>query len=180
VTQFELLPKPPSDRTDHMPWPTYPMILKTSSSHEEGCERQWAVATKEFIGDGNGHLNGLRVVDLEWRFAEDGRPSRFEEVAGSERTLDCDLALLAMGFMNPEHAGMLEQLDVELDEKGLVKAGERDFRTNISKVFCCGDMRRGQSLVVWAISEGRECARKVDEHLMGHSLLPSKDNLLPR
>ena len=86
-----------------------------------------------------------------------------------------DLALLAMGFLNPEHAGMLEQLDVELDEKGLVKAGERDFRTNIPKVFCCGDMRKGQSLVVWAISEGRECARKVDEHLMGQSLLPSKD-----
>ena len=175
VTQFELLPKPPTDRTNHMPWPTYPMTLKTSSSHEEGCERRWAVATKEFVGDGKGNLAGLRVVDLEWRFSDEGRPARFEEVAGSERVMDCNLALLAMGFLAPEQAGMLEQLDVELDEKGLVKAGERDFKTNIPKVFCCGDMRKGQSLVVWAISEGRECARKVDEHLMGTSLLPSKD-----
>jgi glutamate synthase (NADPH/NADH) small chain len=177
VTQFERLPKPPTDRTNHMPWPTYPMTLKTSSSHEEGCERRWAVATKEFVGDGKGNLAGLRVVDLEWRFSDEGRPARFEEVAGSERVMDCDLALLAMGFVAPEQAGMLEQLDVELDEKGLVKAGERDFKTNIPKVFCCGDMRKGQSLVVWAISEGRECARKVDEHLMGSSLLPSKDTL---
>lgn len=175
VTQFELMPRPPAERTDRMPWPTYPMTLKTSSSHEEGCERRWAVATKEFLGDADGNLTGLRVVDLEWRFAEDGRPSRFEEVAGSERTLDCNLALLAMGFTSPEQKGMLEQLDIELDDKGLVRAGEREFRTNIPKVFCCGDMRRGQSLVVWAISEGRECARKVDEHLMGQSLLPSKD-----
>ena len=177
VTQFELMPKPPAERTAQMPWPNYPMTLKTSSSHEEGCERRWAVATKEFIGDEEGNLKGLRIVDLEWKLSEDGKPSRFEEVSGSERTLDCDLALLAMGFLTPEHKGLLEQLDVELDDKGLVKAGERDYKTNIPKVFCCGDMRRGQSLVVWAISEGRECARHVDTYLVGSSLLPSKDGL---
>jgi glutamate synthase (NADPH/NADH) small chain len=175
VTQFELLPKPPEGRTPFMPWPTYPMVLKTSSSHEEGCERQWAIATKAFIGDGNGKLKALRIVDLEWKFTEDGKPAQFVERTGSEREIPCDLALLAMGFTHPQQEGLLDELEVELDERGHVKASEKDFHTNISRVFSCGDMRRGQSLVVWAISEGRECARKVDEYLMGSSLLESKD-----
>jgi glutamate synthase (NADPH/NADH) small chain len=175
VTQFELLPKPSSARTPFMPWPTYPMVLKTSSSHEEGCERHWAIATKEFIADDKGQLKALKIVDLEWKLNEEGRAAQFVEIAGSERTIPCELALLAMGFLHPQHEGMLKELGVELDERGNVKAGEKQFQTSIPKVFACGDMRRGQSLVVWAISEGRECARKVDEFLMGTSLLETKD-----
>jgi glutamate synthase (NADPH/NADH) small chain len=175
VTQFELMPTPPKDRTQFMPWPTYPMTLKTSSSHEEGADRKWAIATKEFIGDGKGNLKALKIVDLEWKSSEDGRPSSFVEREGSERTIPCELALLAMGFVNPQYVGLLEQLGVELDERKNVKATEKEYKTNINKVFTAGDMRRGQSLVVWAISEGRECARKVDEFLSGSSLLESKD-----
>ncbi len=117
----------------------------------------------------------MKIVDLEWKFTEDGRPASFVEIAGSEREIPCELALLAMGFVHPQQNGMLEELDVELDERGNVKATEKDYSTNIAKVFSCGDMRRGQSLVVWAISEGRECARNVDEYLTGHSRLESKD-----
>ena len=176
VTQFELMPKPATERTPFMPWPTYPMILKTTSSHEEGADRHWAIATKEFIGDGKGNLKALKVVDLEWKITEDGRPANFVEVAGSERELPCELALLAMGFMHPQKEGLLEQLDIELDARGNVKATEKQYQTSIAKVFAAGDMRRGQSLVVWAISEGRECARKVDEFLMGDSILETKDS----
>lgn len=176
VTQFELMPTPPTSRTQFMPWPTYPMTLKTSSSHEEGADRKWAIATKEFIGDENGNLKAIKVVDLEWKSAEDGRPASFVERAGSERIMPCELALLAMGFVNPQYAGLLEQLGVELDERKNVKATEKEYKTNINKVFTAGDMRRGQSLVVWAISEGRECARKVDEFLSGGlSVLETKD-----
>lgn len=180
VTQFELLPKPPDGRTEFMPWPTYPMILKTSTSHEEGADRKWAIATKEFIGDSNSNLKALKIVDLEWQVAEDSRPAKFIERPGSEREIPCELALLAMGFVHPQYEGLLKQLDVELDERGNVKATEKSYKTNLQKVFVAGDMRRGQSLVVWAISEGRECARKVDEFLMGgKSVLESKDeNLL--
>jgi glutamate synthase (NADPH/NADH) small chain len=161
VTQFELLPKPPKDRTQFMPWPTYPMILKTSSSHEEGVARQWAIATKEFIGDENGNLKALKIVDLEWKVTEDGKPAQFVEIPGSEREIPCELALLAMGFVHPQHEGMLSELETELDERGNVKATDRSYQTNISKIFTAGDMRRGQSLVVWAINEGRECASSV-------------------
>lgn len=175
VTQFELLPKPPESRTAFMPWPTYPMTLKTSSSHEEGANRQWAIATKAFIGDEKDQLKSLQIVDLEWKFSEDGRPAKFVEVAGSEREIPCELALLAMGFVHPQHEGLVEELGVELDERGNVKASEKAFQTNIPKIFTAGDMRRGQSLVVWAISEGRECARKVDEYIMGFSMLEKKD-----
>ncbi|TDW97334.1 glutamate synthase subunit beta [Dinghuibacter silviterrae] len=178
VTQFELMPKPPAGRTDFMPWPTYPMILKTTTSHEEGCERHWAIATKAFVGDADGNLKALRVVDLEWAVAEDGRPARFVEREGSERDMPCELALLAMGFVHPQHEGLLNQLGVELDDRGNVKATEKNYQTNIAKIFTAGDMRRGQSLVVWAISEGRECARRVDEFLVGASLLESKDRSL--
>lgn len=175
VTQFELMPQPPSARNNYMPWPSYPMLLKHTSSHEEGARRHWAIATKEFVGDEEGNLKALTIVNLEWKLSNDGRPMQQAEVAGSERTIPCDLALLAMGFLHPQKKGLLEQLDVELDERGNVKAGDRHFQTNIAKIFACGDMRRGQSLVVWAISEGRECARKVDEFLMGVSKLESKD-----
>jgi len=176
VTQFELLPKPPQERTSFMPWPTYPMTLKTSTSHEEGVVRQWAVATKAFIGDKNGNLKGLQIVDLVWTASADGRPAQFKEVEGSEREIPCEIALLAMGFVHPQPEGLVESLGVEMDERGNVKAGEKTFNTTIHKVFAAGDMRRGQSLVVWAISEGRECARKVDEFLMGKSVLESKDS----
>ncbi|MCO5235270.1 MAG: glutamate synthase subunit beta [Chitinophagaceae bacterium] len=175
VTQFELMPTPPGSRTPFMPWPTYPMILKTSSSHEEGCEREWAIATKQFLADDKDNLRALKIVDLEWQFSEDQRPSRFVEIPGTEREIPCELALLAMGFVHPQHQGLLEELGVDYDERGNVKAAEKKYQTNIPKVFTAGDMRRGQSLVVWAISEGRECARKVDEFLMGSSLLETKD-----
>jgi glutamate synthase (NADPH) small chain len=176
VTQFELLPKPPADRPDFMPWPTYPMVLKTTTSHEEGCERHWAVATKELIGDDEGNLKALKIVNLEWKTAEDGRPASFAEVAGSEREIPCELALLAMGFLYPQQEGLLNMLDIGRDEKGNVKASDKRYQTNLSKIFAAGDMRRGQSLVVWAISEGRECARKVDEFLNnGSSMLEVRD-----
>ncbi|HEX2629322.1 MAG TPA: glutamate synthase subunit beta [Chitinophagaceae bacterium] len=178
VTQFELMPKPPADRTPFMPWPTYPMLLKTTTSHEEGADRHWAIATKEFIGDENGNLKALKVVDLEWKIV-DGRAASFVERPGSERELPCELALLAMGFVHPQHVGFINDLGIGLDERGNVKATEKDYRTNISKVFTAGDMRRGQSLVVWAISEGRECARKVDEFLNnGLSILEIRDTPL--
>lgn len=179
VTQFELLPKPPGERNAFMPWPSYPMLLKTTTSHEEGCDRKWAVATKAFIGDETGNLEAVRVVDLEWKIV-DGRAASFVEVAGSERDLPCELALLAMGFVHPQHVGFINDLGIDLDERGNVKASEKDYRTNISKVFAAGDMRRGQSLVVWAISEGREAARRVDEFLNNNapSLLESKDSSL--
>jgi len=179
ITQLELLPKPPGERTPYMPWPTYPMILKTSSSHEEGADRKWAIATKEFVGDDKGNLKGLKLVDLQWSLGQDGKPGGFKEIPGSEREVPCELALLAMGFVHPQHTGMLDDLEVEKDERGNVKASEKAYQTSIPKVFAAGDMRRGQSLVVWAISEGRECARKVDEFLMGGvSQLESKDHSL--
>lgn len=175
VTQFELLPKPPEERNDFMPWPSYPMLLKTTSSHEEGANRQWAVATKEFIGDENGNIKAVKTVELEWKIV-DGRAAQFVEVAGSEKEIPCELALLAMGFLHPQQEGLIRNLDVSLDEIGNVKASEKDYKTNISKIFVAGDMRRGQSLVVWAISEGRECARNVDEFLTNNfSVLDSRD-----
>jgi len=174
VMQFELMPKPPVQRSDYMPWPTYPMVLKTTSSHEEGCDRKWAIATKEFIGDEKGNLKALILVDLEWKIV-DNRPAQFVEVKGSERKVPCELALLAMGFIHPQHEGLVNELEIELDEKGNVRATEKNYHSNISRVFVAGDMRRGQSLVVWAIKEGRDCAQKVDEFLMGHSLLETAD-----
>ena len=174
VMQFELMPKPPVQRGDYMPWPTYPMVLKTTSSHEEGCDRKWAVATKEFIGDEKGNLKALILVDLEWKIV-DNRPAQFVEIKGSERKVPCELALLAMGFVHPQHEGFVNELEIELDERGNVRATEKNYQSNISRVFVAGDMRRGQSLVVWAIKEGRDCAQKVDEFLMGHSLLETAD-----
>jgi len=175
ITQFELMPKPPQSRTENMPWPQFPMLLKTTSSHEEGANREWAVATKKFIGNANNELVAIEIVDLEWKIGSDGKTAGFEEIKGTERSIQCDLAFLAMGFLHPQHQGLVLQMEVELDERGNIKASEKSYQTNIQKVFTAGDMRRGQSLVVWAISEGRESARKVDDFLMGSSILESKD-----
>ncbi len=175
IKQFEVMTQPPVNRTVHMPWPSYPMVLKTTSSHEEGCDRYWGINTEEFLGDENGNLRAIRVVDITWELDVMNRPIKFAKVEGSEREIECQRVFLAMGFLFPQHTGMIENLNVELDERKNVKAKEGVYRTNVSKVFACGDMRRGQSLVVWAISEGREAARKVDEFLMGHSILESKD-----
>jgi glutamate synthase (NADPH/NADH) small chain len=175
VTQFEIMPMPPQMRTENMPWPQYPMLLKVTSSHEEGAQRNWSVNTKKFNADENGNLKSLSVIEVEWEFDKNGRAMGFKEIAGTEKDFPCELVLLAMGFLHPQKQGLLEKLGVELDERGNVKAIEGNFQTNIPKVFAAGDMRRGQSLVVWAISEGRETARKVDEYLMGYSKLPSKD-----
>jgi glutamate synthase (NADPH/NADH) small chain len=178
ITQFELMPRPPESRNASMPWPDYPMLLKTTSSHEEGAERVWAIATKEFIGDEQGNLKALKVVDLEWKASAAGQPARFDEISGSEREIPCDLALLAMGFLHPQHEGLLEEISADLDDRGNVKTDTGSYQSSISRIFCAGDMRRGQSLVVWAISEGRECARQVDEYLSGTSLLESRDRSL--
>jgi glutamate synthase (NADPH/NADH) small chain len=175
VKQFEVMMQPPTQRNQHMPWPTYPMVLKTTSSHEEGADRFWGINSEEFLGDEEGNLRAIRVCDITWELDVMGRPIKFAKVEGSEREIPCQRIFLAMGFLFPQHSGMVENLGVELDERKNVRAKEGNYRTNVSKVFAAGDMRRGQSLVVWAISEGRECARKVDEFLMGHSLLESKD-----
>lgn len=175
IKQFELMFQPPKERTLGMPWPSYPMILKTTSSHEEGVERFWGINTKSFIGDEDGNLKGLLVSDVQWEQDFLGRPVKFLEIEGSEREIPCQRVFLAMGFLNPQYDGLLKNLGVELDDRKNAKAKEGIYRTNVSKVFVAGDMRRGQSLVVWAISEGRETARKVDEFLMGHSTLESKD-----
>lgn len=175
IKQFEVMFQPPKDRTENMPWPTYPMVLKTTSSHEEGCERFWGINTKEFLGDENGNLRAIRVADVSWETDFLGRPVKFTEVEGSEREIDCQRVFLAMGFLHPQFEGLLQNLGVELDERGNVKAREGVYQTSVHKVFAAGDMRRGQSLVVWAISEGREAARKVDQFLVGKSALASKD-----
>ncbi len=177
VKQFELMVQPPASRTENMPWPTYPMLLKTTSSHEEGCERFWGINTKEFLGDANGELRAILVSDVSWEIDSLGRPVKFTEIEGSEREIPCQLILLAMGFLHPQHQGLVNNSGLELDARGNVKADEKSYQTSISKVFAAGDMRRGQSLVVWAISEGREAARKADEFLMGKSSLPSKDRI---
>lgn len=175
VTQFELLPQPPLSRNQSMPWPSYPMLLKTTSSHEEGVERHWAVATKAFIGDENDQLKAVKIVSLKWTQATDGKPSSFEEISGSEREIPCDLVFLAMGFLHPQREGLLSDMDIALDERGNVKASDKAYQTNVTNVFAAGDMRRGQSLVVWAIREGRECARMVDQYLMGVSHLETTE-----
>lgn len=165
VTQLEIMPKPPLHENKAMSWPHWPLKLRTSSSHEEGCERDFAVLTKRAIGS-NGQLEGLECVRVEW---VDGK---MVEVPGSEFTLKADLVLLAMGFVGPVKAGLIEQAGVALDPRGNVAADTSDYATSQENVFTCGDMRRGQSLVVWAIREGRQCARSVDLALMGVSDLP--------
>jgi glutamate synthase (NADPH/NADH) small chain len=164
VTQIEIMPKPPEVEDKAMSWPFWPLKLRTSSSHQEGATRDWAVLTKRVVGGND--VNGLECVRVEWK---DGK---MQEIEGSTFTLQADLILLAMGFVGPRKAGMLDQSAVELDARGNVKANVFEYRTSDPKIWSCGDMRRGQSLVVWAIREGRQCARAVDEALMGVSELP--------
>ncbi|HLV06741.1 MAG TPA: glutamate synthase subunit beta [Croceibacterium sp.] len=165
VTQIEIMPRPPEKEDKALTWPDWPMKLRTSSSHEEGAVRDWAVLTKEVVGE-NGQVTGLRCVRIEW---VDGK---MQEIPGSEFVLPADLILLAMGFLGPKKTGMLDQAGVKLTDRGNVEADTLRYATSEEKIFACGDMRRGQSLIVWAIREGRQCARSVDEALMGVSELP--------
>jgi len=167
VTQFELLDKPGVSRGIHNPWPEWPLVLRTSSSHEEGVDRTWSVLTKSFIGDENGNISGLKTVKVVW---ENGK---FNEIPETEKIYPCDLVLIAVGFVHTQKEGLLDQLNINLDERGNVKA--QNYKTNVDKVFTAGDMRRGQSLVVWAIQEGREAARALDQSLSGKSSLVSKE-----
>jgi glutamate synthase (NADPH/NADH) small chain len=170
ITQLEILPKPPDHENKALTWPDWPLKLRTSSSQEEGCERDWAVLTKRARGS-NGHVEALECLRVEWLQGPDGRWA-MQDMPGSTFELKADLVLLAMGFLGPRRAGLLEQAGVKLDPRGNVAANTLDYQTSVPKLFAAGDMRRGQSLVVWAIREGRQCARAVDEFLMGSSLLP--------
>jgi len=170
VTQIEILPKPTDKPNKLTTWPLWPMKLRTSTSQEEGCDRDWEVSTRRFIGDEHGHVKALECVRVEWK-QENGQ-WKLHEVAGSEFELPAQLVTLAMGFTHPVHTGMLEEIGVDKDKAGNVAANTGDYRTSLDKVFSAGDMRRGQSLVVWAIREGRQCASAVDEFLMGSTILP--------
>ena len=170
VTQLEVMPKPPLQENKPLTWPNWPMKLRTSSSQEEGCEREWSVVTKHFSGVED-KVEKLHGIQVEW-IADEKGGMKMLEIAGSEFELKADLVLLAMGYLHPVHAGMLTELGLEFDPRGNVKADTLKYQTSIPKVFSAGDMRRGQSLVVWAIREGRQAARSVDEFLMGQSELP--------
>ena len=170
VTNFEIMPKPPLGRSETTPWPFWPLQLKTSSSHEEGCDRNWLINTKEFIANEKGELIGLKTVEVSWKTVSGQRPELIEK-EGSEKIWPCDLALLALGFTGPEKT-LSDQLGLEIDMRSNYKA--TNYQTNKPNVFTAGDMRRGQSLIVWAISEGREAAREVDLYLMGKTNLPTK------
>ena len=165
------MPKPPVGRSESTPWPFWPLQLKTSSSHKEGCDRNWLINTKEFIKDANGKLKALKTVNVEWKMVPGQRPELIE-IEGSEKIWPCDLALLALGFTGPEK-NLAEQLGLETDFRSNYKAN--NYQTNVPNIFTAGDMRRGQSLIVWAISEGREAAREVDLFLMGTTNLPTKE-----
>jgi glutamate synthase (NADPH) small chain len=166
VHQFEILPRPPEERPDSQPWPTYPMTFRTTSAHDEGVERVYSVNTEEFLGDDQGRVRALKAHEVEF---VDGR---FERVEGTDFELEVDLVLLAMGFLGPEREGLLEQLGVELTDRGNV-ARDDDYATSVDNVWVCGDMGRGQSLIVWAIAEGRACAAAVDAALTGATALPA-------
>ena len=174
VTNFEIMPKPANGRTDENPWPYWPFKLKTSSSHEEGSHREWSILTKEFVGDGKGNLKALKTVEVEWKKIPGERP-KLVEIEGSEKEWPCELALLALGFTGPEKT-VPEQFGLTYDERGNIKA-ENGYQTAKQNIFAAGDVRRGQSLIVWAISEGREAAHQVDTYLMGHSTLPQKNTM---
>lgn len=162
ITQLEILGKPPVDRAENNPWPQWPMVLKTSTSHEEGCEREWAVMTKRFLSNDGKNVSGVEVVEVEWAKGKNGR-SYPKEIEGTLRTIECDAVFLAMGFLHPQKEGLLEKLGVALSDRGNVDA--QNYKTSVDKIFAAGDMRRGQSLVVWAISEGKSCAEEVDIYL---------------
>ncbi len=169
VTQLEIMPKPPTQENKALTWPNWPLKLRTSSSHEEGCERDWSVITKRAIGEG-GKVKTLVCARVEWVRGPKGM--EMKEVEGSEFELKADLVLLAMGFTGPVIPGLVDQTKAALDARGNIAASTNDYRTSVDRIYACGDMRRGQSLVVWAIREGRQCARAVDEFLMGASTLP--------
>ena len=164
VHQLELLPQPPVNENKQLTWPNWPMKLRTSSSHQEGCERQWSILTKSFEGNENGEVTKLICVEVEWKKSEDGS-MKMIEVEDSEFIIEADLVLLAMGFIHPIHDGLVNNLRLKLDNRGNVEADEISFKTSSDKVFVAGDCRRGQSLVVWAISEGRKCAERIDNFL---------------
>ena len=164
VHQLELLPQPPVNENKQLTWPNWPMKLRTSTSHQEGCERQWSILTKSFEGNENGEVTKLICVEVEWKKSEDGS-MKMIEVEGSEFEIEADLVLLAMGFVHPIHEGLVNNLSLKLDQRGNVEADEISFKTSSDKVFVAGDCRRGQSLVVWAISEGRKCAERIDNFL---------------
>ncbi|MDG2314978.1 MAG: glutamate synthase subunit beta [Flavobacteriaceae bacterium] len=172
VTNFEIMPMPSKERSEEHPWPFWPFKLKTSSSHEEGIHREWSILTKEFIGDKDGNVIGLKTVEVEWVKTPGQRPE-LKEKPGSEKQWPCDMALLALGFLGPENT-LVDQLGVETDARTNVKSN--GYQTNVPHVFAAGDIRRGQSLIVWAISEGREAAHQIDTFLMGTSTLPTKEN----
>jgi len=179
VTNFEILSKPTEGRPANQPWPYWPMRLKTTSSHQEGVERFFSVSTKEFIGDSNGNLKGLKTVEVEWIFKK-GERLQLKELEGKEKEWDCELALLALGFTGAEMT-LAEQFNLSMDFRTNIDASIKDYATNIPGIFAAGDIRRGQSLIVWAISEGRQAAHHVDAYLMGESNLPLKgDSDLPR
>ncbi|MPY94119.1 MAG: glutamate synthase small subunit [Acidimicrobiia bacterium] len=169
VHSFEIMPRPPAERDPSTPWPTWPLVLRTASAHEEGGERWFSVTTKSLVGDEAGHVSALAGCEVHLEVV-DGRPG-FVDVPGTEFELPCELVLLALGFVGPERGALLEGLGVELDARGNV-ARDAGWRTNVEHVFCAGDMGRGQSLIVWAIAEGRSCATAVDRHLMGTTLMP--------
>ncbi len=171
VTNFEIMPMPTENRTKEHPWPYWHFTLKTSSSHEEGVERSWSILTKDFLKDEQGNLKALKTVEVEWIKNENNRP-QLKEIEGSEKEWPCDLALLALGFTGPEKT-LAEQLGIKTNERTNFET-EKNYQTNRKKFFAAGDMRRGQSLIVWAISEGREAAYEVDKFLMGSSELPTK------
>ncbi len=170
VTQLEILPRPPEKENKALTWPDWPNKMRTSSSQEEGAIRDWSVSTRSIEGE-NGKVTAINCVRVDWKRADNGQ-WQMEEIPGSEFQLKADMVLLAMGFVHPVHEGMLQELGVDLDPRGNVQADTEQYLTSIDKVFSAGDMRRGQSLVVWAIREGRQCARAVDEFLMGSSELP--------
>ncbi len=170
VVNFEILPKPPKQRSVENPWPYWPFTLKSSSSHEEGSQRKWSILTKEFISDVNGKLTGLKTIEVEWKNI-DGQKPKLIEIDGTEKIWPCDMVLLALGFTGPEK-NIFDDLNLKIDE--LNKPITKNYMTSNKKVFAAGDLRRGQSLIVWAISEGREAAYRIDEYLMGYSNLPSK------
>jgi glutamate synthase (NADPH/NADH) small chain len=169
VTQLEIMPRPPQTEDKALTWPDWPLKLRTSSSHDEGAARDWAVVTKRAIGESK--VEALECVRVEWVKDASGRVG-MQEIDGSAFLLKADLVLLAMGFLSARHNGLVEQSGAAVDPRGNVKASTLDYKTTVPKVFSCGDMRRGQSLVVWAIREGRQAARAVDEFLMGASELP--------
>jgi len=174
VTQIEILSKPPEMRDDQDLWPNWPMVLRTSSSHEEGCERQWAILTKKFISEDGAHLSGLELVNIEWKKGSDGK-HKLTEIPDTKRVIPCDLAFLAVGFAHPQKEGLLEQLGVSLDHRGNVFT--ENFKTSVDKVYAAGDMRRGQSLVVWAIAEGRDAAKALDLDLCGKKVDTEAESL---